>query len=129
MTINAELADEMTTDVIHFLQDKYPALDTFTAMEALFLEWNGAEPEDTLIPIALKPGSPVLERLEDWSERKGCEIEDAAYRVLAEFAEVALPTEAEDAQFETSYAKVQAEVEAQESLEGLPPLNEKWRLN
>jgi hypothetical protein len=35
----------------------------------------------------------------------------------------------EDAEFEASYATAQAAMEGQQSLEELPPLNEKWRLN
>jgi hypothetical protein len=69
--VTPEVADELTTEVIHFLQRKYPAIDTATAMETLFREWNGADEGSTIVPIKLKRYSATLERLQDWSERKG----------------------------------------------------------
>jgi hypothetical protein len=74
--ITPEVADEMTTAVIHFLQDKYPGIDTFTAMEALCREWNGADQGRILLPIESNEDSPLMKRLEDWSQRKGCSAEE-----------------------------------------------------
>ena len=43
--ITPEIADDLTTEVIHFLQAKYPGIDMFDAMEALISEWNDANGE------------------------------------------------------------------------------------
>jgi hypothetical protein len=124
--ITPEMADELVTEVIHFLQGKYPAIDTFTAMEALFRAWN----EVDCVLIDLDNDPVTLERLKAWSQRKGCSIAQAAHHVLVAHAEDALPTEEEEAQFEASYAKATAAMEPQQSLEDLPLVpKKKWDAN
>jgi hypothetical protein len=57
-------------------------------------------------------------------------VEEAAYKVLTEFPEDALPTEEEDVEFEASYAKAKAAVKAQQAVEDLPRVpKKKWGVN
>ena len=124
--ITPEIADGLATEVIHFLQNKYPGIDTFTAMEALFRTWN----EGDCVLIDLENDPATLERLKAWSQRKGCSIAQAAHHVLVLHAEDALPTKEEDAEFEARYAKATAAMKAQQSAEELPLVpKKKWDAN
>jgi hypothetical protein len=110
--LTREIADEMTTDVIHYLKDtllpKYGVggADIYTAMEAIYREWCGAE--GVVVPVELKERSATLWRLRDWSERNGCSVEEAAHLVLVQWADLALPTPEEDAELDAKLAEYES---------------------
>jgi hypothetical protein len=120
--ISEETAEELTDAVIEYLQNellpKYGLDDTdiFPAMEAILRKWN----EGAVVLLDLGQDMATLTRLEAWSERKGCSVEEAAHKVLAQCAPAVLPTAEEDAELEAELA----EYEQSGAKESVPPLPE-----
>ena len=134
--ITPEIAHELAEALLNHLRTLLPKYgltnkraDIFTeVMQPIIEDWSDAGGDVILVDL-LERNSPILERLQDWSQRTGCEIEEAAYKVLAKHVAFELPTVEEEAEFKARYAKAQAGVQAQQSLEDLPPLPEKDWLN
>ena len=86
--ITPEVADELTTDVIHFLRGKYPDVETFDAMEAISQTW-GEEDETTQIAIQ----RTLYESYRIFAKLKHVSVESVIAHVLKDWIEVILGTE------------------------------------
>ena len=89
--ITPEVADELTTDVIHFLRGKYPDVETFDAMEAISQTW-GEEDETTQIAIQ----RTLYESYRIFAKLKHVSVESVIAHVLKDWIEVIGQGEIED---------------------------------
>lgn len=81
--ITPDLADELTTEVIHFVRKKYPDIETFDAMEAVSQIWS-EDDETTQIVIQ----RPLYESYRIFAKLKHVSTKSVLAYVLKDWIEV-----------------------------------------